>query len=283
MALSVKNECLKSSHAYQTMLKGCDRVPAAAHKGAIQFGLVYIPVALHTAVSTNDISFHQLHKDSHARIRYKKVREDTGQEVQPNEIVKGYQYEPNKYVVLTETELEQMKSEKDRAITILQFVKRDSIQPVYFEKSYYVTPDSGSDKAYSLLLAAMEQENVTAIAKSVLGTKENIMALSALRGCILLETLYYQEEIKPVPQSLGSFQISSQEMNMAKMLIQSMTGNFQPEQYHETYTQRLKEAIQQKINGQQFTVPAHQQSGNVINLMDALQRSIQQQPRMWGS
>ena len=265
------------------MLKGCDRVPAAAHKGAIQFGLVYIPVALHTAVSTNDISFHQLHKDSHARIRYKKVREDTGQEVQPNEIVKGYQYEPNKYVVLTETELEQMKSEKDRAITILQFVKRDSIQPVYFEKSYYVTPDSGSDKAYSLLLAAMEQENVTAIAKSVLGTKENIMALSALRGCILLETLYYQEEIKPVPQSLGSFQISSQEMNMAKMLIQSMTGNFQPEQYHETYTQRLKEAIQQKINGQQFTVPAHQQSGNVINLMDALQRSIQQQPRMWGS
>ncbi len=258
-------------------------MPAAAHKGAIQFGLVYIPVSLHTAVSTNDISFNQLHRDSHARIRYKKVREDTGQEVSTDEIVKGYQYEPGKYVVLTEAELEQMKSEKDRAITILQFVNRDSIQPVYFEKAYYVTPDSGSDKAYSLLLAAMEQENVVAIAKSVLGTKETMMALSPLRGCILLETLYYQEEIKPVPQALGSFQISDREMNMAKMLISSMTSTFQPEQYHETYAQRLKDAIQQKISGRQFVSPRQEQEDNVINLMDALAKSIQQRPRMWGS
>ncbi len=258
-------------------------MPAAAHKGAIQFGLVYIPVSLYTAVSANDISFNQLHKDSHARIRYKKVREDTGQEVSSDEIVKGYQYEPGKYVVLSEAELEQMKTEKDRSINILQFVSRDGIQPVYYEKAYYLTPDSGSDKAYSLLLAAMEQENVMAIAQSILGTKETMMALFPLGGCILLETLHYQDEIKPVPKPLGSYQISAQEMNMAKTLIQTMTGTFQPEQYHETYAQRLKEAIQQKINGQQFAVPKQEHGGNVISLMDALQKSIQQRPRMWGN
>ena len=257
-------------------------MPAAAHRGAIAFGMVHIPVSLYTAISTNSVSFNQLHRDSHARIRYKKVREDTGQEVAPEEIVKGYQYEPGRYIVLTENELELMKTEKDKAITILQFIKMGSIDPIYFEKTYYVTPDSGSDKAYALLLSAMEQENVAAIAKTVLGTKETLLAISPLRGCLVAVTLYYQEEVKPIPQAIGSYQISAAEMNMAKMLVQAMTGQFQPEQYHETYAQRLRDAIQQKISGGQFILPRQEEQGNVINLMDALQRSINNHNRAWG-
>ncbi len=121
-------------------------MPAAAHKGSFQFGLVYIPVSLHTAVSTNDISYNELHRDSHARIRYKKVRKDTGQEVSPDEIFKGYQYEPDKYVVLTEAELEQMKSEKDRAITDLQFVRRNSIAPVFLKNPIMSPPTAAATR-----------------------------------------------------------------------------------------------------------------------------------------
>ena len=249
-------------------------MPATAHKGAIQFGLVYIPVSLHTAIAEGGVSFNQLHKISHARIRYKKIREDTGQEVNSDEIVKGYQYEPGKYVVLTDDEIERMKTDKDKSISILQFVQRGSIASVYFDKSYYLTPD-GSNKAFELLRAAMEQENVMAVARTVIGTKETMLTISPMRFGLLLETLFFMDEVKPVPQAV-QVDISANELQMARMLIQNMKGSYQPELYHDTYEQKLREAISRKINGQEIVAPTERES-NVVDLMEALQKSLGQQ------
>ena len=248
---------------------------AAAKKGAIQFGLVYIPVSMYTTVSEGGASFNQLHKDSHARIRYKKVREDTGQEVSSDEIVKGYQYEPGKYVVLDDDELEQMKTAKDKAISILQFVPRESINPVFYDKTYYLAPD-GSDKAYALLHAAMVKANVMAVARTIIGTSETMLTITPMdNGSLLMETMYFLDEVKPVPQSVSKVDVNDTELNMALMMVQAMKGTYQPELYHDTYAQRLQEAIQSKIQGKQVVSPQENEI-SAIDLMEALQRSLAQ-------
>ncbi len=250
-------------------------MPSIARKGAIQFGLVYIPVNLYTTVTEGKTSFNQLHRDSHARIRYKKVREDTGQEVSSDEIVKGYQYEPGKYVVLSDDELEKMKSLRDKAISILQFVPHDSINPVFFDKTYYMTPD-GSDKAYALLHAAMAQENVMAVARTVMGTNETMLTITPLKnGSLLMETLYFMDEVKPVPQPVGRVDVNDAELMMAKQMIGTMKGTFKPEQYRDTYAEKLHDAIIRKVQGQEAVEPRENAMG-AADLMDALTRSLQQ-------
>lgn len=251
-------------------------MPAAAHSGAIAFGMVYIPIKLYTAISEGGVRFNQLHAGSGSRIKYKKVREDTGEEVSAQEIVKGYEYEKGKYVVLTLDEIERMKTPRDKAITILHFAPRGSIDPLYYDKSYYAVPD-GSDKAYGLLREAMQQQNVVAIAKTVLGTKETLLALSATNDGIMAETLHFYNEIKPMPKPMIAVQSTQAEQNMAQMLVQSMTQPFRPTAYHDEYEARVMEAIQQKINGREIVAAQSGQQNNVIDLMDALQRSLQQQ------
>lgn len=259
-------------------------MPTAAHKAAISFGLVYIPVALYTATQENKVSFNQLHSDSNARIRYKKVRDDTGEEVSSGEIVKGYQYAKDQYVVLTDDEIERMKTPKDKEITIMQFVPLGSIDPLYYEKSYYVVPE-GSDKAYNLLLSAMKQQQVMAVARTVLGTSETMLTLSPRDEGIICETLHFYSEVKPMPKAIAKSDISKEEMNMGIMLIDSMRGEFQPENYKDEYAERLKEAIQSKIEGREFvTARAEAAPNSVVNLMDALQRSLvyTKAPKLFG-
>lgn len=259
-------------------------MPAAAHKAAISFGLVYIPVALFTATKENRVSFNQLHADSNARVRYKKIREDTGEEVTSKDIVKGYEYSKGQYIVLTDDEIERMKTPKDKAITILQFVPRGSIDPLYYEKSYYVVPE-GSDKAYNLLLSAMQQQNVMAVARTVLGTSETMLTLSPHNDGIILETLHFYSEVKPMPKSIAKSEISDAEMKMGVMLIDSMRGEYQPENYRDEYADRLKEAIQSKIEGRESVAAQTGAPNNVVNLMDALQRSLEhtRAPKLFGT
>lgn len=251
-------------------------MPAAAHKAAIAFGMVYIPVSLYTAISETGISFNQLSADGKSRIQYKKVRSDNGQEVSPGEIVRGYQYEKDRYVVLTNDEMERMKSKKDKAITILHFCPMDSVPSIFFEKTYYIVPDGG-DKAYALLLTAMREEKTMAIAQAVIGTKETLIALVPNENGLMAETLHYLEEIKPVPKPVMVPQLSPQELDMAKMLIHSMERTFDPALYHDTYRQRLMEAIQAKIQGQEIIAPKNDQDGNVIDLMEAMKAMLAQQ------
>lgn len=245
---------------------------AASWKGSISFGLVYIPINLYTAAGESSVSFNQLHKKCGSRIQYKKICPVCNEEVGPGDLIKGYQYEKGKYVTFTDEDLEKIKTEKDKSITISQFVDLQEIDPVYYEKAYYVVPDGG-EKAFQLLLRAMSETNKVGIAKVVLGSKETLVALRAAGGNMLLNTLFFQDEIKPIQLQFAPAEQNPAEVELAKQLIGSMVSKFEPQAYHDAYKEKLKTAIAQKVGGQEITVPEEKPS-NVINLMDALQESL---------
>ena len=173
---------------------------AVSHKGAISFGLVHIPVALHTATQDNDVRFNQLCKSDHSRVRYKKVCSGCGKEAAEDEIVKGFAYEKDQYVVVTDEEFERIKTEKDRSLQIIHFTDLSSIDPVYYEKSYHVVPEAGGEKAFALLWRAMREENKVAVAKTVMGVSETLLAIMPTDTGLLIEKMYYKDEIKVLPR-----------------------------------------------------------------------------------
>lgn len=208
------------------------------------------------------------------RIRYKKTCPSCGiDEVSADDIVKGYEYQKDKYVVMEEEEFEKIKTEKDKTIYILNFVSLVEIDPIYYEKTYYVAPD-GSDRAYMLLKEAMESEQKVAIAKTVMGTKEKLLTIRATKAGLLIETMFFEEEIKTMPKPIGDVQVNDQELQMAKMLVNNMSTEFQPEKYRDEYSIRLKEAIMNKVNGSEIVQPQQEGAGAIANLMEALQQSI---------
>ncbi|MCC8180039.1 MAG: Ku protein [Planctomycetes bacterium] len=247
---------------------------AVAQKGAITFALVYIPVELYIATQDNDIRFNQLSKKSKGRVRYKKVDEVTGKELTNDDIVKAYQYEKDKYVEVSDEDFESIKTERDRSIKILQFTDMDEISPVYYNRSYYVLPQKGGEKAFELLRTAMRNRTKVAIGQTVMGSNEVVMALIPEDKGILLETLYYYDEIKDVPKEVRPAEIGDAELDMADKIIGSMEKPFQPQEFHDDYQARLRELIESKIEGREISIPKQESSGNIINLMDALKASI---------
>lgn len=248
---------------------------AVAHKGAISFGLVHIPVDLYTATQDVGIRFNQLHNKCKSRIRYKKVCPVCNiSDLKPRDIVKGYEYEKDKYVIMESEDFENIKTEKDKTITILHFADLKEIDPIFYEKTYYVAPN-GSDKAYVLLKTALESEQKVAIGRTVLGTKETMVTIRPAKEGLVIETMYFLEEIKAIPKGYANVEVNPAELDMAKMLINNMTSEFKPELYRDTYTERLKEAIQQKINGEEIVELKEVSRTNVIDLMEALKQSVQ--------
>ncbi|BDF59448.1 non-homologous end joining protein Ku [Christensenellaceae bacterium] len=243
-------------------------------QSAISFGLVHIPVGLYTATQDNDIRFNQLVKDSHERVRYKKTCPSCKKELTNDDIVKGYQYEKDKYVVVTDDDFEKIKTEKDRSIQIMLFTDLDGIDPIYYEKSYYVLPEKGGEKAFELLRQAMYDEKKVAIGKVVLGSKETLVVLIPQKEGILMETLYYYDEVKEFPRELPHSRLNKKELDMAKQLIDEMGGAFRPEQYSDEYQNRLRDLIEKKIEGQEIVTPKQEEQGNIIDLMDALKASL---------
>lgn len=250
---------------------------AVSHKGAISFGLVHIPVSLYTAATDNSISFNQLHKKCKSRIKYKKVCPVCDEEVSSDDIVKGYQYQKDSYVIMNDDDFEKIKTEKDKSINIIHFANKSEIKPVYYDKSYYVTPDAGGDKAYELLRYAMESENKIAIAKTVLGTKQTMLAIMPSKDSLVIETMFYYDEIKALPKSISKPSLNESEISMAKMLINNMTKTFEPELYHDEYQEKLKQAIEQKINGDEIVPAQTAQRRGVFDLMEALKLSLEEQ------
>lgn len=252
---------------------------AVAHKGAISFGLVHIPVSLYRTVKEHDIAFNQLCKKSKQRVRYKKFCGNCEKELKPEDIVKGYQYEKDKYVIMTNEELDAIKSEKDKTIHILQFCDMDEIDDIYFEKNYYAIPDSGSEKAYELLRYTMEQQGKVAVAKTVLGTKETLLALCPKQECIVIKTLFYADEIITVPKVFQRPQPAQKEAKIAYQLIQAMSAPYDPREFHDEYQDRLMEAIQRKIEGEAISVVKESESSGIQDLMDALKQSVAMQKK----
>ncbi|MBR3679337.1 MAG: Ku protein, partial [Oscillospiraceae bacterium] len=234
------------------------------------------PVGLYTATQDNDIHFNQLCKEDGSRIKYKKVCASCGKEIGSGDIVKGFEYEPNKYVTLTDEDFEKAKSEKDRTIQILHFTDLPNVRPIYFDKTYHALPEQGGDKAYELLRRAMLEENKIAIAKTVMGTKEKLLVLIPTEHGILVETLFFADEIKDAPREPARVETAETELKMAKNLIGAMVKPFEPEQFKDEYREKLWDIINSKVQGKEFVVSEEHVEVSVINLMEALQKSLEQ-------
>jgi DNA end-binding protein Ku len=245
-----------------------------SHKGAISLGLLYIPVGLYTTTRDNDVKFNQLCKDTKERVKYKKYCPSCNKEVHPEEIIKGYEYENDKYVIMTEDELEKIKTKKDKTIHIIQFVNLSEINQIYYERNYYAIPDAGAEKAFELLRTSMLDEQKVALAKTVIGTKENLIVLYPTKDGIIAKTLFYQDEIAVIPKQIVPPQLNEAEITMAKSLINSMTGPFDASQYKDEYQERLRDAILQKIHGEDIVAVDNNVPNNVIDLMEALQKTL---------
>lgn len=247
---------------------------AVAHKSAISVGLLYIPVGLYKTTRDISISFNQLCKDTKERIKYKKYCPGCDKEVTNDDIIKGYEYEKGHYVTFTQDELEKIKTKKDKTIHIEHFAKMSEIDSIYFQKDYYLIPEPGADKPFELLRQALLSKKEVAVAKTVIGTNEELLVLYPTKECLIGKILYYQEEIQEIPKSQIKVDLSKSELDMAKTLIDSMTQKFDIAAYHDEYQEKVREAITTKINGKEIVAVDNSTPNNIIDLMEALQKSV---------
>ena len=249
---------------------------AVANKTTIAFSLVSVPISMYTATQDNDISFNQLHEADGQRVRYKKVCGPCGKEVKNEDIVKGYEYAEDKYITISDDDLEKIKTEKDRAIQILHFANLNQISPTYFDKSYYAVPEAGGEKAFELLRSALMQEQKIAIGKTVMREKEYLIAIIPREDGMLIQTMLFQDDIKELPKTYQKPEISEEELQMAKMLINSMNTPFNSEEYKDEYQEKLKSLIETKIQGKEVQNQEESYT-TIINLMEALKQSIEKE------
>ena len=242
---------------------------------AISFGLVNIPVVYNPIIKNNDTSFNQLHKKCGSRIHYQKYCDHCKKIVREPDIIKGYEYEKDKYVVMTDDELEKIKTRKDKTIHIIQFAKMSEVNMIYYEKDYYAVPDTGAEKAYELLRQSLLSQKKVAIAKTVMGTNEKLLVLYPTKEGIIVKTLFYHDEIAAMPKAVPKMKLDENELNMAKMLIENMTKPFKAEEFRDEYQARLREAIMKRIQGQEIVAVESSGPSNVIDLMEALQKSLE--------
>jgi len=257
-----------------TILKGVISL-AVTHKTMISFGLVAIPISMYTATRDNDIHFNQLHKEDNARIRYKKTCGHCGKELAPDDIVRGFEYDKGHYVVITDGEIEKIKTEKEKSIQILHFAQLNEISPVYYDKTYQAIPEPGGEKAFQLLHAALMDEQKIAIGKTVIGTRDTLMAIIPREDGMLISTMFYEDEIKEIPKTYNKAEINETELKMAKTLINAMDTPFDPSKYKDEYQEKLRKLIEDKIAGKEIVSAKKEEKGNVISLMDALKASIE--------
>jgi DNA end-binding protein Ku len=236
--------------------------------------MVAIPIAMYTATQDNDIRFNQLHAEDNSRIRYKKTCAHCGKEITSKEIVKGYEYDKDKYVVITDEEIEKIKTDKEKSIQILHFAELNQISPVYYEKTYQAAPEAGGEKAFELLRSALMAEQKIAIGKTVMGTKDTLMAIIPRNEGILISTMFFADEVKEIQKQYTKPEVAKQELEMAKLLINSMDTPFDPSKYKDEYQVRLRELIEAKISGKEVVAAEPKSAGKVIDLMEALKASV---------
>ncbi len=252
----------------------------AIWSGSINFGLVTIPVKLFTAVRTNDLAFNLLHQKDEGRIRYERICSVDGKPVPWDEIVKGYEYEKGEYVVLTDEDFKKVNPEKTQSVDILEFVELDKINPMFFDKPYYLEPTKQGRHAYALLREALLKANKVAIARVVVRTKENIAAVKPSGEALVLEIMHWSEElVEPSNLDLpADVKLPEPEMKMAKMLIDSMSVEaFEPEKFTNTYHDELLTMIEARAAGREMPQPKKAPArAKVVNLMDVLEQSLQE-------
>jgi DNA end-binding protein Ku len=277
-------EALSNGQAGKRAKKSRKRAQATTTKrsiwsGAITFGLISIPVGLYTATEDRDVSFHLLSGRDKSRIEYKRVSSKSGREVDWDNIVKGYEYEKGKYVIFTPEELEQIAPESSRTIDVVKVVDAGEIDPLYFEKSYFVAPSKVGVKAYKLFLKALLDSERVAVAKVTIREKERLCTLRVKDDLLVLETMNWPDEIR-VPdfdQLKDDIRVSADELKMARLLMDHLSGEFDPTEFEDSYRQRLLDAIDAKVEGNEIALaPAAAQPATVTDLLEALKASVDQ-------
>lgn len=245
-------------------------------KGSLGFGLVNIPIKLFTATSPKDVKFNYLHEKDMSTIAYARKCKLEDAEVPADELVKGYQYEKGQYIALTEEDFEALPPQYKKSINILDFVGIEQIDPIYFEKSYYLIPDESGVRAYSLLIRTMQRFNRIAIGKVVIRNKESLAAVRVMNNTLVMSTMFYADEVNALafPELENMPEPHENEIKMAESLISLLEAEFDPGKYHDTYREALMEIINQKIEGKEVVMPARPKEERVANLMDALKSSI---------
>jgi DNA end-binding protein Ku len=256
--------------------------PRAIWSGSISFGLVNVPVKLYSAVKQKDVPFNQLEEKTGAHIKYKRVSEKTGKEVEYDDIVKGYEVAKGKYVTVSSEELESVAPEKTKTVDIEDFVDITEIDPIYYEKTYFLAPDGeGASKAYGLLLKAMEDQGRVAIGRFVMRTKEYLCAIRPYDGILALETMYFPDEVvakKDVPGvPERRAKVGDKELKIATSLIESLTTEFKPSAYKDTYRDALLKMIDRKAEGEEIVLPEEPEGekAQVVDLLAALEASVE--------
>jgi DNA end-binding protein Ku len=247
-------------------------------KGAISFGLVSIPVRVFPATEEKSVRFNQLHANDHGRIKYQRVCAKDGEEVPYQEIVRGYEYEKDRYVVLEEEELDSIPVESSRTIDINEFVDVTEIDPIYFQKTYYLIPEEAGVKAYALLREALVGNSKVGIAKVSFREKEHLATIRASDNIIVLETMFWPDEIRKAAfEELDKdVKVRPQEVEMARSLIENLSGEWDPDQYRDEYREALLELIEKKVAGEEIEyVAPPEEAPKVVDLMDALRASVE--------
>jgi DNA end-binding protein Ku len=258
-------------------------MPRAIWSGAVSFGLVNVPVRMYSAIDERDIHFHLLHEKDDSRIGYEKVCKAEEKPVPDDEIVKAYEFKDGEYVYVTDEDLEAAEGENYRTIDLEDFVPFDEIDPIYFEKTYYLGPAEGAERVYALLLRAMESSGLCGIGTYVMREKQHLGRLRVRDGVIQLERMYFADEIRPTDElKVTKAKVAERELKMAAELIDSFTGPFKPDKYEDTYRKRLLEIINAKRKGKDVHVERRPRQEEPVDIMEALRASIESAQRRSG-
>lgn len=244
--------------------------------GIVTFGMVSIPVKLYSATENKDISFNQLHGECKSRIKEQRFCPTCDRKIEYEEIEKGYEYGKGQYVIISKDDLEKLPLPNKNTIEITSFVRIEDIDPIHYDKSYYIEPDEAAKKPFALFMRAVKEKGMIAIAKVAIRSKERLCCLRPMDGTLIMSTLLYPEEIRVEKgKALPDVAVSDKELAMASSLIDLMTDDFRPENYKDNYREALMQVIEAKLEGKEVVQAPVAQEGNVVDLMDALKASME--------
>lgn len=246
-------------------------------KGYLSFGLVNIPIKMYAATEEKRLRFRYLHRDCQTPIQSIRMCPRCEQEIAWHEVVRGYEYQEGRYVLMEKDELEELLPETSKTIEIMDFVKLEEVDPIYFNKSYYLGAQDKNNKAYALLRDALKTTEKIAIARVMIRSKQTLAIVRVHQNCLIMETIFYPDEVRSVtqvPDLPDNLELTEREQSMAVQLIDQLTTTFRPENYQDEYRQMLEEIIEKKVNNEQIVELPEQKPEKVIDLMEALQASI---------
>ena len=255
---------------------------ASVWSGYLTFGLISMPVRLHSAARSSHVQFNMLHRDDHVRIKQQLYCPQDERVVSRDEIVKGYEYEKGEYVIIEPADIKKIEPKTTKAMEILEFVKSSEIDPVYFESSYYLVPEEAGQKPYALLTRALEKSEYVAIAKLSMHNREYTVFLRPMQGGLMLHTMYYENEVRQVENfgKTDGVELKDAEVKVAHQLVEALAADFDPKKYHDTFEENVKKLIEARLAGKEVTaVEKPRKPAPVVDIMAALKESLERIPK----